>query len=108
MSVPIDSMTTQEKVKNTELLVRELIQHLEMGFLPRLKRLSKVTRLGRANAKLEEIGDLTVRLHVSQVTESERFTETIHERLMELIEALEIDINNVVHGSAENSPDSNP
>ncbi|HUG19866.1 MAG TPA: hypothetical protein VMM56_12860 [Planctomycetaceae bacterium] len=108
MSLPINSMTTQEKVKNTELLVRELIQHLEMGFLPKLKRLSKVTRLGRANSKLEEIGDLTIRLHVSQVTESERFTETIHARLMELIEALEVDMQNVVHGSAESWHDSSP
>ena len=102
MAKLIESMTTQEKVKNTELLVRELIQHLEMGFLPKLKKLSKVTRLGRANSKLEEIGDLTIRLHVSQVTESERFTESIHERLIEFIEALEIDMQNVVHGSSEN------
>jgi hypothetical protein len=106
MVKPLESMTTQEKVKNTELLVRELIQHLEMGFLPKLKRLSKVTRLGRANSKLEEIGDLTIRLHVSQVTESERFTESIHERLIELIQALEVDMQNVVHGPEENSPNS--
>jgi hypothetical protein len=101
MSQPIQSMTTQEKIKHTELLVRELIQHLEMGFLPKVKRLSKVTRLGKQNAKLEEIGDLTVRLHVSQVTESERFTESIEEQLGKLIASLEADMKSALHGSDE-------
>jgi hypothetical protein len=44
MAESIESMTLQEKVKKTEQLVRELIEHLELGFSPKLKKLQKISR----------------------------------------------------------------
>lgn len=90
-------MTLQEKVKNTELLVREIIEHLEMGFLPKLKTLQKIARVGRSQHQLEEIGDLTIRTHVAQVIESEKFTESLYHQLEAITAALEQDMRKVLY-----------
>lgn len=98
MGKSIEGMTLQEKVKNTELLIRELIQHLEMGFVPKLKQLQKVSRVGKSQSQLEDIADLTVRNHVSQVIETEQFTDELYQRLKEYTEALEKDMQTVIYG----------
>ncbi|MBD3675483.1 MAG: hypothetical protein HUJ26_18375 [Planctomycetaceae bacterium] len=98
MSDSTDAMTLQEKVKKSEVLVRELIEHLELGFLPKLKKLYKISRVGKSRSQLEEIADLTIRTHVSQMLESEQFTEDLFEKLSTLTTALEKDMNDVLHG----------
>jgi len=67
MDHSIEGMTLQDKVKNSELLVREMIEHLELGFLPKLKNLQKISRVSNNLSQLEEIADLTIRNHVVQV-----------------------------------------
>jgi len=98
MDHSIESMTLHEKVKKTEVLVRELIEHMELGFLPKLKSLQKISRVGSSRSQLEEIADLTIRNHVSQVLESEQFTESLFEKLSSLTNALEKDMNDVMDG----------
>lgn len=98
MSDSIDAMTLQEKVKKSEVLVRELIEHLELGFLPKLKKLHKLSRVGKSRSQLEDIADLTIRNHVSQMLESEQFTEDLFEKLSTLTTALEKDMNDVLYG----------
>lgn len=98
MSDSIEGMTLQEKVKKSEVLVRELLEHLELGFLPKLKKLQKISRVGRSQSQLEEIADLTIRTHVSQMLESEQFTESLFEKLSTLTNALEKDLNDVLYG----------
>jgi len=98
MSDSIEGMTLQEKVKKSEVLVREMIEHLELGFLPKLKKLQKISRVGRSQSQLEEIADLTIRTHVSQMLESEQFTESLFEKLSALTNALEKDMNDVLYG----------
>jgi hypothetical protein len=98
MDHSIESMTLQDKVKKSEVLVREMIEHLELGFLPKLKNLQKISRVGNSQSQLEEIADLTVRNHVVQVLESEQFTESLFEKLSVLTDALEKDMNDVLYG----------
>ncbi|MDG2390331.1 MAG: hypothetical protein P8M30_13550 [Planctomycetaceae bacterium] len=98
MDHSIESMTLQDKVKKSEVLVREMIEHLELGFLPKLKNLQKISRVGNSQSQLEDIADLTVRNHVVQVLESEQFTESLFEKLSVLTNALEKDMNDVLYG----------
>lgn len=98
MDHSIEGMTLQDKVKNSELLVREIIEHLELGFLPKLKNLQKISRVSNNLSQLEEIADLTIRNHVVQVLESEQFTESLFEKLSLLTSALEKDMNDVMYG----------
>jgi hypothetical protein len=98
MDHSIEGMTLQDKVKNSELLVREMIEHLELGFLPKLKNLQKISRVSNNLSQLEEIADLTIRNHVVQVLESEQFTESLFEKLSLLTSALEKDMNDVMYG----------
>jgi len=98
MDHSIEGMTLQDKVKNSELLVREMIEHLELGFLPKLKNLQKISRVSNNLSQLEEIANLTIRNHVVQVLESEQFTESLFEKLSLLTSALEKDMNDVMYG----------
>jgi hypothetical protein len=98
MAESIESMTLQEKVKKTEQLVRELIEHLELGFSPKLKKLQKISRVGKSRSQLEEIGDLTIRTHVSHVLESEKFTRDLFEKLASYTSAIESDMDQVLYG----------
>ncbi len=97
MDFGIDKMTLQEKVKNTERLLRELIEHLERGFVPKLHALHKLAKVSRDMNQLEEIGDLTIRTHVAQVLESEKFTDSLYEKLAAFAEALEQDMKKVLY-----------
>jgi hypothetical protein len=97
MEHAIENMTLQEKVKRTELLIRELIEHLEMGFLPKIQNLQKASRVGRSQTALQEIADITIRTQVAQVLESEKFTEALYERLTALMGALEHDMTKVLY-----------
>ena len=98
MDKSIEGMTLQDKVKKTDVLVREIMEHLELGFLPKIKSLQKISRVGRSQSQLEEIGDLTLRNHVAQVLESEQFTEELFEKLSVLTKAIQADMNDVLYG----------
>ena len=98
MADSIESMTLQEKVKRTEQLLRELIDHLDLGFSPKLKKLQKISRVGKSRSQLEEIGDLTIRTHVSQVLDSEKFSQALFEKLSLYTSAIEEDMKQVLYG----------
>lgn len=98
MAESIESMTLQEKVKKTEQLVRELIEHLDLGFSPKLKKLQKISRVGKSRSQLEEIGDITIRTHVSLVLDSEKFSQELFEKLTSYTSAIEKDMDQVLYG----------
>jgi hypothetical protein len=98
MAESIESMTLQEKVKKTEQLMRELIEHLDLGFSPKLKKLQKISRVGKSQSQLEEIGDLTIRTHVALVLESEKFSQELFAKLTLYTSAIESDMDQVLYG----------
>jgi len=70
-------MTLREMFLDSEHLMRELIEHLDQGFLPKVKDLEELSRPNPQAAEFAEVEDVSVRSQSSQVLESERFTRDL-------------------------------
>ena len=77
----VEHLPLRELFTDAERLTRELIDHIERGFLPKCGRLNELCQsipaaLGK---KTEDIEDITIRNHAAQVLESEKFTQQFYE-----------------------------
>lgn len=82
MSMPLlEAMPLRDRVREAEQLVRELADHLERGFLPKIHEVRRLTRhTGSGDA--ESIMDSTVRTTVDAALSS-------HEYSLELVRKLD-------------------
>ena len=94
---PIEQLTLREKFTDAERLLRELIDHLEKGFLPKLYELQKLVRVSASQSADEPIEDLTVYTHAENVLESEQFTLKMYQRLHSLLESINADATLIVN-----------
>lgn len=93
MSSTLESLPLREKFTNAERLTRELIEHLEQGFLPKLKKLRGVTRKDD-----ESVTDRTVRDHCKRLLDSDDFTHDLADKLQEYLDHISRDMNLMVYG----------
>ncbi len=77
--VTLDEIPLRELFTEAERLTRELIDHIDLGFLPKIKNLNRLCQEDAGNYELPEIEDITIRNHASQVLESEQFTAQFYQ-----------------------------
>jgi hypothetical protein len=82
-------LTLREKLSEAERLTRELMDHVEKGFIPRAHELRRVTRQGGDS---EEIADLTVRSTAEKFLESDQFARNLCGQLQEVLGLIQADI----------------
>ena len=83
----IDQMTIREVLSATELLARELSEHLQQSFLPKVKELNRSVR---SYAKPDEralVSDATVRIQSRQVLESDAFSQQLYAKFKDYLAA---------------------
>ena len=90
------SMTLREKITEGEQLAKELLQHLEQGFVPKAQHVRRMTRPNPESGD-EEVRDVTVRNAVSEVLSSDDFTRRLTSQLREYLEMIETDVARIVH-----------
>ena len=98
MSSDFERLTLREKLRETLRGVRELIDHLELGFVPKVHELRRMTRQHEAASGIVPVSDLTVRSHVLSVLESERFTVGLNDTLEKHLNSIKRDVSEVVKG----------
>lgn len=91
----IESLTLREKFIEAEKLTRELIDHLDRGFIPKVHQLRRTARRGTNPEHLDEIKDLTVRESVKQVLDSDDYTRQLCDRAGQLLTAIDKDVNTI-------------
>lgn len=96
MSSSIDRLTLREKLRDAAHGVRELIEHLEQGFVPKVHELRRLTRQHDPAAGATTVSDVTVRNHVTSVLEGERFTVGLNDSLEEYLNSIKKDVSDVV------------
>lgn len=79
-----DSLPLREKFTNAERLTRELIDHLEQGFLTRIQELRRVARKDESDG----VTDKSVRGHCTKLFESDDFTRKLSTQLHEYIDSI--------------------
>ena len=92
----LESLTLREKLIDTERLTRELSQHLEQGFIPKVQALRRVTRT--AEGATEETTDATVRNTVTSILESETFATELSTRLNQYVVSIETEVGKIMKG----------
>ena len=87
MSDPsVDQQTLHDKFNNLEQLSRDLIQHLEKGFIPKANKLTSLLR--KKDHELESVKDITLRNQVNVLLESERYTDQLYRKISDYCESI--------------------
>ncbi|VAX35763.1 hypothetical protein MNBD_PLANCTO02-1644 [hydrothermal vent metagenome] len=88
----IDHLTLHEKFNQLEHLSRDLIQHLEKGFLPKAHKLSLLLK---DKEHEEEVKDITVRNQVHVLLDSERYTDQLYRKIAAYCESIDRSISDI-------------
>lgn len=93
MKIPSPAgMTLRQKLMETDKLTRELTDHLERGFVPKVHNLRRVTRHG-SEVENESITDLTVRSTADLVLDSAAFTTELVRGLEQFLAAIDAEMS---------------
>ena len=93
---PVEQLTLRELFIDAERLTRELIEHVEQGFLPKAHSLEKLVRVGLEENALDDVRDVTVRNRASELLESEKFTGELCERAEKYFAAIDASVNRIL------------
>ena len=93
MKIPSPAgMTLRQKLMEADKLTRELTDHLERGFVPKVHNLRRVTRHG-SEVENESITDLTVRSTADLVLDSAAFTTELVRGLEQFLAAIDAEMS---------------
>jgi hypothetical protein len=90
----VNSLPLREKFTAAERLTRELIDHLDKGFLPKIKVLRRVCRKDESSG----VTDKSVRHECTQLFRSEDFADQLVSDLSELLDGIETEMQVMVYG----------
>jgi hypothetical protein len=94
MRVPSpDSLTLRQKLIEADKLARELTDHLERGFVPRVHNLRRVTQHGTEDS--EVVTDVTVRSTADQVLESDDFARGLSTLLQTFLTSIDAETRQI-------------
>ncbi len=93
---PIQQLTLREMLVEAERLSRELIEHLDQGFVPRCHELSRLVRpINGEPPDVRALEDVTVRTQAARILDSETFTESIFDKLAQYCRAIDEAVNRI-------------
>ena len=92
---PVESLTLREKLIDAEKLSRELVDHLERGFIPKVHQLRRTARRAANPEHQSEIRDLTIRNSVDQVLKSDDYTRQLCDRAAALLNSIDTDVRTI-------------
>ncbi|MDB5389729.1 MAG: hypothetical protein JWM11_5375 [Planctomycetaceae bacterium] len=83
---PLDQMPLRDLFSHAEHQARDLADHLDLNFLPKLSALEE---LAHPKPDAEEVGDFTVRSRAAQVLDSDEFTRQQLQKMRDYLNAIE-------------------
>jgi len=86
----------RERLTIAERLTRELSEHVDQGFLPKIETLRKVTRQKESVAS--EVTDKTVRDTAANVRKSEEFTAELCAKIQDCVDSIVTEVDAMVNG----------
>ena len=78
---PIEELSLREQLGHAEQLVRELSEHINQSFLPKLRTASELVRSNSATSERADVPDSTVRSAMAALIKSDDFTQTLIDKL---------------------------
>ncbi len=96
MAESISNMTLRNKLNEAERLMRELMDHLDNGFIPKTRSLSR--SLQEHGNKVSLISDTTVRQQAAEIIDSNRYSEQLYKKVGELLTSIDEDVSSITEG----------
>ncbi len=95
---PLEAKPLREKFREAERLTRELIQHLDHGFAPKIHQVVKVARRGVSPTKAETVADKTVRSAIDTALTSHEYTIELTRKLESYLDAITKELHEIAYG----------
>ena len=90
--IPLDQTPLRDLFSQVKHQVRDLTEHLDQSFLPKLHALDDVTHpqsTGDPRSSQDEVRDITVRNRAADVVESDDFTQQLLHRMRDYLNAID-------------------
>ena len=87
--------TLREKLSEAEKLARELIHHLEHGFIPKVHALRRLARQGLDPTDADEVSDRSFRSQVDEVLSSDDFTRRVYKQFDTYLTGIQQDVRQI-------------
>jgi hypothetical protein len=94
----LDRLTLREKFTDAERLIRELAEHLEQGFCPKVGQTLQLVRPTPSGLPAANVEDITVRTQVAALLESDQFSDRLYESLEKYLAAIDASVGKIVGG----------
>jgi hypothetical protein len=94
----IEDMPLRDVFTEAERLARDLVDHLENGFLPKASGLKELVEVNEMGIGSDDIHDVTVRNHSAQLLERARFADKLYSRFDECVEAIDQKVSRITMG----------
>tara|TARA_R110002095_G_scaffold149943_1_gene129564 strand:+ start:2465 stop:2743 length:279 start_codon:yes stop_codon:yes gene_type:complete len=91
-------MTLREMFSDTERLAAELVEHLELGFIPTNEQLIRLVRVVPDGIEQRQVEDISVRNQAAELLKCDNFTQDLFEKLDEYLKAIDLSVNQIVDG----------
>ncbi len=96
---PLDNLTLREKFIEVDKVTRELIDHLERGFIPKAHELRRLARRANEPDHQDEIKDVTIRSSTEGLLHTDGYTRQLRDRMGQLLSAIEQEVRTIFeHG----------
>ncbi|MCH9653825.1 MAG: hypothetical protein K0U86_12210 [Planctomycetes bacterium] len=90
-------LTLREMFSDTERLTSELIEHLELGFIPTNDKLISLVRRVPDGIEKRRVEDISVRNQVAELLKSEDFSQELFEKLNDYLAAIDQSVNRIIN-----------
>lgn len=84
---PLDQMPLRELFVHIEHQARDLAEHLDLNFLPKLQALDDSVQPKHED---HTVRDVTVRNRAAQVLESDKFTQQLLQKMHDCLNAIDV------------------
>lgn len=89
-------LTLREMFSDSERLASELVEHLELGFIPTNEQLIRLVRVVPDGIEKRRVEDISVRNQAAELLKSDHFTQELFEKLDEYLEAIDQSVNRII------------
>lgn len=93
----IEEMTLRDRVAAAQRLSRDLVEHLDQGFIPKVHQLRRVTRSDSQGVDKEQgPSDRTVHSAAAGVLEADHYTVKVYQRLIAHGESVRRSVHEII------------
>ncbi|MFK7778792.1 MAG: hypothetical protein QM501_11860 [Gimesia sp.] len=91
-----NQLTLREMFSDTERLISELLEHLELGFIPTNEKLIRLIRVVPDGIEKRRVEDISVRNQAAELLKSEDFAQELFEKLDTYLTAIDESVNRII------------